>query len=91
MLACLSLGAYTTYLMVNDNAQKKAQKVIDDMLDEATDFLNMDAYQFGMCFLIKFFKIILLRTNLGKMCKLSLKRLEKCVKSCFNAKNTRLK
>ena len=27
MLACLSLGAYTTYLMVNDNAQKKAQKV----------------------------------------------------------------
>ena len=30
--------------MVNDNAQKKAQKVIDDMLDEATDFLNMDAY-----------------------------------------------
>ena len=44
MLACLSLGVYTTYLMVNDNAQKKAQKVIDDMLDEATDFLNMDAY-----------------------------------------------
>ena len=44
MLAFLSLGAYTTYLMVNDNAQKKAQKVIDDMLDEATDFLNMDAY-----------------------------------------------
>ncbi len=44
MLMGLSLGAYATYLMVNDNAQKKAQKVIDDMLDEAVDFLNMDAY-----------------------------------------------
>lgn len=44
MLMGLSLGAYATYLMVNDNAQKKAQKVIDDMLDEATNFLNMDAY-----------------------------------------------
>ena len=40
----LSLGAYATYLMVNDNAQKKAQKAIDDMLDEAASFLNMDAY-----------------------------------------------
>ena len=44
MLMGLFLGAYATYLMVNDNAQKKAQKVIDDMLDEAVDFLNMDAY-----------------------------------------------
>lgn len=44
MLMGFSLGAYATYLMVNDNAQKKAQKVIDDMLDEAADFLNMDAY-----------------------------------------------
>ena len=44
MLMGLSLGAYATYLMVNDNAQKKAQKVIDYMLDEAASFLNMDAY-----------------------------------------------
>ena len=44
MLMGLSLGAYATYLMVNNNAQKKAQKVIDDMLDEAASFLNMDAY-----------------------------------------------
>ena len=37
MLACLSLGAYTTYLMVNDNAQK--------LLDTYSDVQKLELHR----------------------------------------------
>ncbi len=41
MASGMMMGALLTFVLMNKSSRRKAEKIIDDMLDEAKDMMNL--------------------------------------------------